>query len=131
MKRLWDKAAEAFRALDPRSGASDGYGGSAVWFSEGAEFRGAAVPTDRGEADGGPVTLPGGRYRLTAEADAPIGRGVYVRRVSDGALFRVAGEVLRTPDSASFGMLSAEAVRIADLPGSEGTADGGETEAGA
>lgn len=128
MKRLWDKAAEAFRVLESAP-AGDGLGGSVTRFREGAAFRGAAVPSLRGEADGGPVSLPGGRYRLTAETDAPIGRGVYVRRVSDGALFRIAGEVLRTPDSASFGMLAAEAERIGDLP----TPDPGheETEAGA
>ena len=135
MKNLWDRTAEAFRALEPGSGAADGYGGVSARFSEGAVFRGAAVPSNRGEADGGPVTLPGGRYRLTAEAGAPIGYGSYVRRLSDGAVFRICGEVLRAPDSASFGMLAADAERIGDLPPTrtrtDPESDHEETEAGA
>lgn len=130
MKRLWENYAEVFRVLDPGAGASDGYGGVSARFSEGAAFRGAAVPVNRGESDGGPVTLPGGRYRLTAEKDAPVGYGSTVRRSSDGAVFRICGQILRTPDAASFGMLAADAERIGDLPPAE-TDSVKETEAGA
>ena len=111
MKRLWEKIAEPFRVLCPAP-EGDGYGGCRLRFSEGAVFRGAAVPDRRGEADGGPVRLPGGGVRLTAERDAPIGYGDYVRRESDGAVFRISGEVIRTPEGASFGMAAAEALRI-------------------
>ncbi|MBE6725663.1 MAG: hypothetical protein E7576_10830 [Ruminococcaceae bacterium] len=115
MKRLWENCAEPFRVLES-SPAGDGFGGCEARFSEGAVFLGAAVPLRRGEAGGGPVRLPGGGYRLTAEADAPIRYGAYVRRESDGAVFRISGEVSRTPEGASFALAAAEAERIGGPP---------------
>ncbi|MBO7403431.1 MAG: hypothetical protein J6V24_00580 [Clostridia bacterium] len=88
------------------------------------------------ELDTGPVSSPGGRYRITAERSAPLRYGDTVRRLPDGALFRITGEVCRTPEGAGIELLSAPAARIGgedgvtedgspDLSGE--SADGGDT----
>ena len=111
MAGLWQKAFEGFRRMIPAP-AEDGCGGYGRTFAEGEAFWGAAVPLSAGEHDGGPVSLPGGRVRIAAERSAPLRYGDTVMRLSDGALFRIAGEVSRPPDGAGIGFQSAPAERI-------------------
>ena len=131
MGSLSDKAFVPFCRMIPRP-AEDGFGGYGTLFAEGEPFRGAAIPLNENELDTGPVSSPGGRYRITAERSAPLGYGDTVRRLTDGALFRITGEVCRTPEGAGIELLSAPAERIGaaedGLPDLSGhAADGGET----
>ena len=111
MQTVWEKAFEAFRRMIPAP-VEDGCGGYGRRFAEGEAFRGAAVPLGGGELDGGPVSLPGGRVRIAAERSAPLRYGDTVMRLSDGALFRITGEVSRPPECAGIGFQSADAERI-------------------
>lgn len=124
MEMIWTEWTGEFRRLLP--GSADEYGGSGG-FVPGEQFLGAAVPLRSG-GGGGPVPAlaDGGRYRLTAERNAPIRFGDYVCRVSDGAVFRIVGEVTRTPGSAGIGMAAAEAERMRNAEGvlEDGSPDG-------
>jgi len=105
-----------FRRLIPRPG-EDGCGGYDRLFGEGEAFSGAAVSVGERNTGGGPVTAAGGRYLLTAERNAPLRSGDYIYRTEDGAVFRISGEIRRTPEAAGIGLLSAEAERLGGLDG--------------
>lgn len=105
-----------FRRLIPRP-AEDGCGGYERLFEEGEAFSGAAVSLRGRDSGGGPLTAAGGRYLLTAERTAPIRHGDYLCRSEDGAVFRVTGEVQRTPENAGIALASAEAERLGGLDG--------------
>jgi hypothetical protein len=114
---LFEKMAEPFRKLMSLP-AEDGLGGAEFPGEEtGPVFRGCAYPESPGEKNFAPERGLGGRIRLTAidsAATAELGYGDFVRRLSDGTVFRITGEVRRSP--ASLGLIAAYAEPVSSQP---------------
>lgn len=124
---LFEKTAEPFRKLTSLP-AEDGLGGAEYPEEEtGPVFRGHAYPESPREKNFAPERGVGGRIRLTAidsAETAELGYGDLIRRLSDGTVFRITGEVRRSP--ASLGLLTAYAEPFSSQP--QATGNDGELE---
>ena len=108
---LFARMAEDFRRFSAET-ASDGIGGTTLSGEAGPVFRAFVQPVRESLTDTAPDRPLLGRTRLTAErnvASASLARGDTVMRQSDGAVFRITGEVFSSPAGASFQLITAEA----------------------